>query len=323
MYISAIISLDDRKPHNLQYIHNKLYDRFFTDSLNSLNNDTFFSPDTTLYILDKLIKAKIIKKTSDNYFLLLPDAPVHSFIKCKKPKMILFDYGNTLVKEPPYNPILGYEAILSHATQNPNNVTPSQIVDISNRIDSELGRYDKNNPKKGKFEFHNFHIQKYIYDLCGLKFELSFSELEYIFWSTACPGKPTPNVSRMLHFLHEKNIRSGIISNLSFGEEALSRRISELVPGSDFEFLIGSSEYVFRKPSKRIFEVALAKARLDKSEVWYVGDSSYFDVDAATSAGIQAIWYTGSIVLSEKPLTKKYFEVNSWTEFMQLLEIFM
>jgi len=40
-----------------------------------------------------------------------------------KPKMIIFDYGHTLCNEPGFDSLKGNNALLKHATKNPNNYT--------------------------------------------------------------------------------------------------------------------------------------------------------------------------------------------------------
>lgn len=39
-----------------------------------------------------------------------------------KPKMILFDYGHTLLAEPNYDSLCGTKAVMSHAIKNPQNL---------------------------------------------------------------------------------------------------------------------------------------------------------------------------------------------------------
>ncbi len=43
------------------------------------------------------------------------------------PKMILFDYGGTLLYEPNLNPDAGNKAIFPYISENPHNVTPDNF----------------------------------------------------------------------------------------------------------------------------------------------------------------------------------------------------
>lgn len=45
----------------------------------------------------------------------------------KYPKMILFDYGHTLLYEPGWNPVRGNEELLKYVTRNPNHCTFDEV----------------------------------------------------------------------------------------------------------------------------------------------------------------------------------------------------
>ncbi len=44
--------------------------------------------------------------------------------------------------------------------------------------------------------------------------------------------------------------------------------------------------YMFRKPNRRIFDLALEKAGLNPEEVWYIGDDFECDVKGDLNAGL-------------------------------------
>ena len=58
-----------------------------------------------------------------------------------------------------------------------------------------------------------------------------------------------------------------------------AERINRLLPKNNFEFIITSSNYIFRKPHKRLFDLVLEKAGLRPEEVWYIGaiDLPYYE----------------------------------------------
>jgi putative hydrolase of the HAD superfamily len=47
----------------------------------------------------------------------------------KKPKMILFDYGHTLLYEPNFSLLRGNEALFEYIKNNKNGLTPKQVND--------------------------------------------------------------------------------------------------------------------------------------------------------------------------------------------------
>ncbi len=153
----------------------------------------------------------------------------------------------------------------------------------------------------------------YLYDSQGIEIALSNSEIDTVFWNAAAPGMPTAGIKDFLEYLKNKGIRTGVISNISYASSVVAERINRLLPENSFEFIITSSNYIFRKPNKRIFDLALEKAGLEPDEVWYIGDQYECDVKGALNAGLLPIWYIGAIDL---PYTedKNILTVKTWNE---------
>lgn len=128
-------------------------------------------------------------------------------------------------------------------------------------------------------------------ELLNLEFSLTPVEWEIVFWSAATPGAVMPYADKMLDFLNENKIRTSVISNIGWSGEALTERINRLLPNNKFEFIIASSDYMYRKPSRVLFDIALNKAGLTADKVWYCGDSIAADVFGAHGAGIYPVLY--------------------------------
>jgi len=116
----------------------------------------------------------------------------------------------------------------------------------------------------------------------------------------------------------EQGIRTGVISNISYCPQAVKKRIEELLPHNRFEFIMATSAYMFRKPNRRIFELALEKAGLEPGEVWYVGDSYECDVQGARNAGLFPVWYTGASEAPE-PSDDGVLRINEWSELEEYI----
>ena len=54
------------------------------------------------------------------------------------PKMILFDYGGTLIQDPIYKMTEGNSAIFPYITENPHNVTKEQFSDFVKQLFDEI-----------------------------------------------------------------------------------------------------------------------------------------------------------------------------------------
>lgn len=234
--------------------------------------------------------------------------------------MILFDYGQTLADEEHFNGIRGTKAVLETCVINPNNVTAEEIQEFANELNNDFGRFDPKTHHLCQFEIHNHMFQNYLYDYFGLERIVSPIQLETIFWNAASPAKPTENIVQFLHYLYDKGIRTGVISNISFSGEALVNRIKELLPDNNFEFIIATSEYIFRKPHKRIFELALHKANLFASEVWYCGDNAICDVDGANGAGLTSVWYKGAYVNYSSVPQEECIIIDDWLKLIAIIE---
>jgi putative hydrolase of the HAD superfamily len=95
----------------------------------------------------------------------------------KLPKMIIFDYGHTLLYEPGFNKLRGTEAIMPYITVNPQNLTAKEIADFNSKIYAE---YCRKSQSIG-LEMHNLCCMRLAYELLGLKFSVSIEEAKQIF----------------------------------------------------------------------------------------------------------------------------------------------
>ena len=211
----------------------------------------------------------------------------------KIPKMVLFDYGQTLIAE--------------------------QIQAKADEINREFGRFNPEKRHLFQIEIPNTMFTPYLYESQGIEIALSNSEIDTVFWNAAAPGVLTEGIKDFLRYLKNKDIRTGVISNIPYAPSVVEERINRLLPENTFEFIITSSNYIFRKPNKRIFDLALEKAQLQPDEVWYIGDQYECDVKGSLNAGLQPIWYIGAIDLPHT-VDKNILTVKTWSEIEQYVE---
>lgn len=237
----------------------------------------------------------------------------------KMPRMILFDYGQTLIAERKFDGVKGTEAVLRYATKNKYNLTAQQVQAKAGEINRELGRYDPEKRHMFQIEVPNTMFTPYLYESQGIEVSLSNEEIDTVFWNAAAPGAPTEGILDFLEYLKEKSIRTGVISNIAYAPSVVAERIDRLLPENTFEFIITSSNYIFRKPNRRIFDLAMEKAGLTPEEVWYIGDQYECDIKGALHSGLFPIWYIGAIDLpyTEDP---RILTVKSWNELRQVME---
>ena len=237
----------------------------------------------------------------------------------KKPKMILFDYGQTLVNEERFDGIKGTGAVLAHAGKNKYSLTAEQVQAEADAINNGLGRFDPQKKQLFGIEIPSHMFSKYLYESLGIVIDLSAEETDRLFWDAASPGRPTDGIGEFLIFLREQGIRTGVISNITYCQKVVAERINHLIPENDFEFIIATSEYMFRKPNKRIFDLALEKAGLSAEDVWYIGDQYEADIVGAGNAGLHSVWYQGAIDMDFEK-RDDVFTIESWDELKIMME---
>ena len=249
------------------------------------------------------------------------------------PRMIIFDYGQTLANEKPFDGVAGGAALLKYAVKNKYGYTAEQIQLVADELNRELGRFDPQRRIELTVEVPNRMFSAYLYRSLGIELSLLPPEIDRIFWDAASPAHPTEGIEDFLAFLSQKGIRTGVISNISYCGDALRERIESLLPDHNFEFILASSEYMFRKPSPRIFRLALELAGLAAGDVWYIGDDYRIDVEGANNAGMFAVHYIGALeprkmqnhVFSDlineaNGEERRFITVSSWDELAKIID---
>lgn len=242
--------------------------------------------------------------------------------KLTLPKMIIFDYGHTLIYEQGFDGMKGTEAVMAYAVKNPRNLSVSEVNAFSERLFRDISR----NAIVHGIEVHNLIYQRLLYEYLEIELSITHKEAEKLYWDNAAPGTVMPYADEVISYLNEKGIRSGVISNISFSGDSLAERINRLLPHNKFEFIIASSDYVYRKPNTILFELALRKARLQPEEVWFCGDNVNADILGAYRAGIFPVWYESSLECfyrsksADTPPDCDHLHITDWRELIEVLE---
>ncbi len=240
----------------------------------------------------------------------------------EKPKMIMFDYGHTLLWEPNWNSARGNAELMKYAVKNPHSCTVEDVINGAKLI---YGDHLESIRRLG-YDISGQVGNRALYDYLGIEFSLTPLEMETVFWDAASIGAVMPGAEKMLDYLNENGIRSAVISNLLWSGDALKNRLDRLLPNNRFEFVITSSDYVFRKPQRILFEIALNKAKLEASDVWYCGDNPRADIEGAYSVGITPVWYDNETGKAESglegvvPPNCEHIYIQQWDELISVLE---
>lgn len=239
----------------------------------------------------------------------------------KKPEMIIFDYGHTLLHEPGWDTLRAQRELFKYIKKAPEGLSPESFDGIWKSLFEETCAV-----KSFDFEMDELRFLRFIFDLYGIELTISLREAETVFWNATAYGEKMPGAEEMLDYINARGIRSGVVSNMTFSKEALTERIDRLLPKNRFEFIITSSEYMFRKPSPRIFQIALRKAGLDAKDVWFCGDNVRSDVNGAGACGMYPVWYED--ISMENPWRDRtgavpeydHLHIHEYSELISILE---
>ena len=99
----------------------------------------------------------------------------------RKPEMVLFDYGNTLVYEPAFDREAGFRAVLTCCTENPRGIGAAALADA---YASALERLMAASRAAGA-DLMDMCAKRLIYEGFDLTFSLDLIRLERVFWDAA------------------------------------------------------------------------------------------------------------------------------------------
>jgi len=202
------------------------------------------------------------------------------------PKMILFDYGGTLLYEPNFCPSAGNAAIYPYINENPHNISLEEFSEYL------LTLFDEIRALRGELiEIHEHTFLRYVLEHFNMQLSVPIEQAEWIIWNGISDARMTPDADKMLAVLQNHGIRTGVISNLCWSGAALTRRLRQFFPEHDFDFVMTSSEHIFRKPDPHIFDLAVRKSGLKPEEIWYCGNDIAVDVFGAHGAGLFPVFY--------------------------------
>jgi len=97
-----------------------------------------------------------------------------------------------------------------------------------------------------------------------------------------------PEVPAALANLGGRGVKLGIITNGSTRMQ--EDKIRALGISEFFDTVLISEREGFRKPDRRIFDLALDRLSVGAEEAWYVGDHPVADIRGACDAGLTAVW---------------------------------
>lgn len=101
----------------------------------------------------------------------------------------------------------------------------------------------------------------------------------------------------------------------------LKKHIDQHLPNHHFEFILTSADYMFRKPSRMLFELAVQKSGLLPEDIWFCGDNFVCDIEGAGQCGMTPVWYTAyTDDLSHMTENISYIQITDWKQLRERIE---
>ncbi|NLP47734.1 MAG: HAD family hydrolase [Clostridiales bacterium] len=235
----------------------------------------------------------------------------------KKPKLVIFDFGGTLIQSTVFWLDKGMEA-LRLAAINPKVTTTEAMCELwdhyYNRLEAGLVCDD--------LEVRLTTVFRNIFAQTGLKYDIPLWQCEAVFDRYNSDRQPTEHMVDLLKALKDSGIRTGVISNTVVSGNSMAQAVKEQFPKSRMKFVITSADYLFKKPHSDMFKAAAKIAEVEPQDCWYCGDSFEADVKGAHSVGMFAVHYdpkSHEAFSFKDDEGKQYLQINSWAELIKNL----
>jgi putative hydrolase of the HAD superfamily len=232
----------------------------------------------------------------------------------RRPRGVLLDLGNTILREEGFDAAAGRARLLALAVRNPRGVTAGEYAARAAAVDAEI------QPARvaSRIEFGVARVTRLLADHFGLSYAADDDALELAFWRASVRMRREPNVERALDALSARALPVGVVSNTGFSAHELRDELERHGLGPRFAFVMASADYGLRKPHPMLFEAAAARLGQDPADVWFVGDHPEFDLAGARAAGMTAVWYAPGA--ADREGARADARLRDWADLEALLE---
>ena len=236
-----------------------------------------------------------------------------------KPELILFDYGNTLVTEPDWNPEKGNAALFKKIGKE--NEYPA-LKKFMERERDELMVQVKILRSLNK-EMAGADFSRMLFSKLCIETPLTDFEIGETFWHAASEGKAVEGADETLGYFHSKGINTGIVSNMMWSAPLLKKRLKRIFPCREFDPILTSADCNCRKPEPYIFNCAAELSGVEKSKIVFCGDNPEADIEGAANAVFMPVYFKNSFDSrgygSDKKPQCEYKEIHCLKELTELI----
>lgn len=230
-----------------------------------------------------------------------------------EPAAVMFDFGGTILSTVEFDLNAGIERMLE-ISDSTNGQSVQSVLEVVNELDFQI----QERRESSLFEIPVIARQRLIYDTLGIKFDLPPEEVELEFWTATMQFSIEEGITTVLDGLAARDIPMAVVSNSGFRGDVLRHELGRHGLSEYFQCFVSSADYGLRKPHPFLYRAGASLLRVPLTKTWHVGNSRYYDVEGAITAGAAAIYYDKDNQPPQHP--KPHATVTSWIEFQTLIE---
>ncbi|HEX9388224.1 MAG TPA: HAD family hydrolase [Anaerolineales bacterium] len=233
-------------------------------------------------------------------------------------RAVIFDLGGTLMYER-----ANWDSITAHADEALTNYLREEGMELNlstfpREFRKRLDKYFRKREKDLLETTYSFVLRDVLEDkgYRDISDGIIRGALDRLFAITQTNWALEGDTLQTLKKLETDGYRMGLISNAGDDQDVqqLARRFGI---AQYFDFILTSAACSYRKPHRRIFELALSNWYFLPSEAIMVGDNLDADVRGAQSVGLYAIW----ISRRAGPKTEEHLSIQPEASISTLYEL--
>jgi len=196
-------------------------------------------------------------------------------------KAVFLDVGNTLVRD------VGFTRKLAEKISTALHIVAGLRVDQESVLEAwaELNEWAEDD-----VELWDFARVMLLARKLGLTPSVKLAELLYaaVLEAYLEGFEVEPAAPKVVQELKEMGLRVGLLTNVG-SYDVVKLRVQKAGMLDHLEVVVASQAFSWRKPSRRIFEVACFLAGVEPEEALHVGDDPQADIAGAKAAGLRAV----------------------------------
>lgn len=200
-------------------------------------------------------------------------------------KAILFDRGETLVHFGETNYDAGQKVILSSVRAG-NSLDRAAFDQFEDEFFEKIDFYRQ----RANIECNLLHYYELLSQYFGVQFDKTHEELCRQYHLAAENLSLLPGAQKVWATLKSAGFLLGLVTNTSLPHSIIKEEFERLALYDYFDTVVCSSEIVFRKPDRAMFDVALRALNVPPGEAMFVGDSYHADMIGANNVGMKTVW---------------------------------